>query len=234
MRVVDNVFLETLESHLEGLREKGTSKVIWKGPMPTTAKEPDPPGPRPRQQVTPPDVRVAEPPQPVLPPSPPPPDETKSVPPHSPLQVLRLKRAAECQDSLPAEKSRILLVMNAAELEEPNRSLFSDMLTAIGYRLDEAEYLEWDQQTPLAGQAERMLVMGNDALQATSTAGMDLQIVRGMWQQSPHGKLLSTFPPSYLQDNPAGKKAAWSDLQKLLKDLGLLLPEWTVRKLGKK
>jgi len=228
MTKTESRFLSTLESHLEGLRENGATRVPWKGPMPTAPKKEPEPAPKPRQQVTPPQVPVAETPKPVMPPSPAPKNETVSAATATPtLRVLKLERLAECADDLPAEETRILLVLDAAELEAPNRKLLSDMLYAVGYGLEQAEPITWDQQSPLEGTAERMLVMGNEALQATSSAGMDLQIVRGMWQQSPHGKLLSTFPPSYLQENTAGKKAAWSDLQKLLKDLELSLPDWT-------
>jgi len=144
------------------------------------------------------------------------------------LQVFQ--RMPECGDTSGPEETRILLVVESGELEQKHGILLREMLKAIGYQ-SESPVRAYRENESLAGLGARVLVMGNTALQAVSTSGMDLAIVRGMWQQSTHGKLISTFPPSYLHDNPPGKKAAWGDLQKLLNDLGLEVPDWTRKRL---
>lgn len=140
---------------------------------------------------------------------------------------------AECKDRQPAENTRIVLVTEANELEGDNRQLLSDILNAIGYELP-SHTEPFNSPGELAGKGARILVMGNPALQAVSPAGMDLKIVRGMWQQTPQGKVLSTYAPSSLLENTQGKKAAWGDLQKLLRELDLDIPEWTREKLQRK
>ncbi|MDA3873568.1 MAG: hypothetical protein PF795_06380, partial [Kiritimatiellae bacterium] len=144
-----------------------------------------------------------------------------------------LNRMTECQDRQPAENTRVLLVTEADELEGDNRQLLSDILNAIGYELP-SQTESFKTPGELAGKGVRILVMGNPALQVVSPAGMDLKIVRGMWQQTPQGKVLSTYAPSSLLDNNQGKKATWGDLQKLLKELELDIPEWTRTKLQRK
>jgi hypothetical protein len=137
-----------------------------------------------------------------------------------------------CGDTKPGDETRVVLVVETHELDPPHGTLLLEMLKAIGYE-PETPPEPYRTGTVLADRGARVLVMGNTALQAVGTSGMDLSIVRGMWQQSPHGKLLSTYAPSYLDGNPPGKKAAWGDLRKLLGDLGLDVPEWTRKRLKK-
>lgn len=222
--------IETLSSYLTGLDETGTSSVELQTPFPVHA--PLPPPPRPRQQ-----------PAPVPPLDPPPVEKSILPPPPKPAPVARsvaeklcwctLIRMTACHDTLPAEESTVVLVTGTAECADNNGTLLQQILKAVGYEML-GKPLQLTHPADLSGAGSRILVMGNQALQVVSPAGMDLQIVRGMWQTTPYGKLISTYPPSALHDNPVGKKAVWQDLKNLLKDLGLAVPDWTRTKLSGK
>jgi hypothetical protein len=147
--------------------------------------------------------------------------------------MLRLERLPECHETHPPEHTTLLLVLEARELYEPeHRNLLQSMLHAIGYPLP-------DQSEPVADitdctdKACRILCMGEKANELFCTLNMGLNLVRGKWQATPAGRMIATYAPSYLVNNAAGKRAAWNDLQKLLQDLGLSVPEWTRKKLAK-
>lgn len=223
-----HAILSLIRSHLEGLEETGVSRLRLDGPFKKTASPASPERPNPRQVVQSTPVVPKEPEPDLLPKTEVPPVVPADAP--SALTVRILTRMEACGDTVPTEESRVVLVIESHELEEENGRLLSEMLKAIGYEAA-TEDVPFREGDVLAGRGKRVLAMGNPALRAVSTSGMNLGIVRGMWQQSPHGKLLSTYAPSYLKENPPGKKAAWGDLQILLKDLRLEVPAWTRRKL---
>jgi hypothetical protein len=230
MSALDSL-LGDLESHLQYLEESGVSQIRLDHPLQRIAPPSADPGSKPRQQIIPAPATRAPEPTPSILPRP----EVKNVVQKEVAADIRfqvLTRLPACGDTVEAASTRIVLVTEAHELWPPHLSLLQEILKAIGYECTgDAE--PFTDGTLLTGRGARILAMGNPALQAVSTSGMDLKIVRGMWQQSPHGKLLSTYPPSTLTDNPRGKKAAWGDLQKLLADLKLDVPEWTRQKLKK-
>ena len=219
-----------LASHLSGLEEAGRNRLRLDGPLPRSRPPAPPAAPKPRQVVSTPKPLPPDPEPEILPKPKVDPVAPASAP--ARLSVRILHRMPECEDAVDPANTRLALITEAHELEEKNGELLDQMLKAIGYAAASADepFREGDS---LADRGARVLVMGNTALQIVSPAGMDLGIVRGMWQQSPHGKLISTFAPSYLQDNPAGKKAAWKDLQSVLKDVGVEVPAWTRRRLKK-
>jgi hypothetical protein len=227
----DLSFIDTLASYLEGLEESGHTQVLLDAPFADPPVPVAAPHARPRQQPAPAAPVDLPKPTPVLPDPPAPPVVPKPAARKFVWAVLN--RLHECNDSLPPEKTRVVLVTEAGEVEGENQKLLSEILKAIGYQLP-AKPDPFNEPHDIANQGIRILVMGNPALQAVSPAGMDLKIVRGMWQQTPQGKMLSTYAPSNLIDNNDGKKATWGDLQKLLKDLELGIPDWTRRKLEKK
>ncbi len=208
--------LQTLRSCLDALDEAGQRQIpvtipfrATTAPTPTRAAE-RPPAPAPPAPPRP---------QPVAPP-PPPPRPVRRI------LALRCIRLSECGDKVPSDATAILVLCDHDEMMERNRVLLLDMLKAIGYQMDgEAKPLA--QPSELAGRGVRILCLGNPALLALDPHGMDLGIVRGMWQQTPWGRMIASHPPSYLHDNPPGKKAIWLDLQSLLKDLKLELPPRT-------
>lgn len=224
-------FIDTVCSYLEGLEESGRQQVPLSAPFAEPPASQASPTPRPRQQPAPAPPLEAPASKAVMP-KPPAPKAVAEPVTRKFIQAL-LNRMTECKDSQPAENTRVVLVTEADELDGDNRQLLSDILNAIGYELP-SHPDPFCSPGELAGKGARILVMGNPALQAVSPAGMDLKIVRGMWQQTPQGKVLSTYAPSSLHDNNQGKKATWGDLQKLLKELDLDIPEWTRKKLQRK
>jgi hypothetical protein len=218
--------LQMLRSCLDGLDEAGVRQVPVAIPFrATTAPTPTRAAERPPAPVAAPAPPAATPPprpQPVAPPAAPPP------PPRPVRRILALRciRLSECGDKVPSDATAILVLCDHDELMERNRVLLLEMLKAIGYGVD-GDPQPLAQPPELAGKAARILCLGNPALLALDPHGMDLGIVRGMWQQTPWGRMIASYPPSYLHDNPPGKKAIWLDLQNLLKDLKLDLPPRT-------
>jgi hypothetical protein len=236
-----STLLNTFEQFIQDLQDQGLRTVPCSGPLPSVS----PAAPSVAAQVparnTPPAV-TAEPTAPSAPvrtPEPPMRKEAPDFPPApeekdlSGLVMLLLERLPECLEGRPPEDTRILLVVESGELSEPqNRELLQSMLYAIGYPLPAAQR-PVSELRECTSPVQRIVCMGEAANDHLCTVKMGLSLVRGKWQDTPAGRMIATFPPSYLQDNPTGKRAAWGDLQKLLKDLGLSMPEWTRKKLGK-
>ncbi|WFB34481.1 hypothetical protein P3T73_09945 [Kiritimatiellota bacterium B12222] len=222
--------LETLDSYLRGLEESGISSVELTQGFPVL--ETVPVAPKPRQQPAPvPVVEAAAPAQkPLMPPPPPAKPVVEAV--TQKLVWCTLMRMVECEDQIASTETTVVLVTSAEEFEELNGKLLLQILKAAGYA-PLATPMKLTHPEDISGAGTRILVMGNEALHKISPAGMDLKIVRGMWQNTPYGKLISTFPPSVLHDNPPGKKAVWQDLKNLLKDMNLTVPDWA-RKNAKK
>ncbi|MDF3128012.1 hypothetical protein P0Y35_02265 [Kiritimatiellaeota bacterium B1221] len=221
--------IDSLESYLKGIEEQGLREIVLEHPFP--ASKPEAPPARPRQQPAAVPPRE-EPVKPTLLPPPPKP-EPVAAPVEEKLVWCTLIRLAECGDSGKAADSSVILVTGANEIEEAEGLLLKQILHAAGYEFL-SNPLPLTHPDDVKGAGVRILAMGNHALQKISPAGMDLKIVRGMWQNTPYGKLIPTFPPSILPDNPAGKKAVWQDLKSLLKDLNLEVPNWTQKKLSGK
>lgn len=222
-----NSFPETLASYLEGLADEGVREIELTHPFPVEA--PAPPPPRPRQQPAPVPAREITETKPLLP---------KTAVPEAVVTVAAdklvwctLVRMAECGDRREVKDSTVALVTEEEETQAEHGNLLREILRAAGYSFLSAP-LHLTSADDLKGAGVRILVMGNSALQKISPAGMDLKIVRGMWQDTPYGKLIPTFPPSVLPENPAGKKAVWQDLKRLLQDLELEIPDWTKKKLA--
>ncbi len=221
-----STLIDTLHSYLEGLDEAGVTSLTLQAPFP--AAPPAAPPERPRQQpagVPPVEIPVEK---SILPPAPL--ADPVIKPTAEKLIWCTLLRMAACNDNMPAKDTAVVLVTGAEECRGEAGTLLQQMLKAAGYEMLGTP-MQWTDPSDLTGAGNRILVMGNPALQAVSTAGMDLKIVRGMWQTTPYGKLISTYPPSVLQDNPTGKKAVWQDLKNLLKDLSLEVPAWTLQQL---
>ena len=63
--------------------------------------------------------------------------------------------------------------------------------------------------------------IASQSLLQTKSAMKDL---RGRWQEYRGIKTMVTYPPAYLLRNPADKKKAWADIQKVMAELGLEIP----------
>ncbi|MGA0369050.1 MAG: hypothetical protein ACO3N7_06330, partial [Kiritimatiellia bacterium] len=218
-----------VSSYLEGLAESGTLSVELEHPFPASPPAPDPVRPRQQPAKVPPVEKLEE--KSILPPLPKP--EVVAVPEPNRLVWCTLKRLAECGDPVDATQSAVVLVTEVEETRGEHGELLKQILHAAGYTILQTP-LSLTHPDDLKGAGQRILALGNPALQKISPAGMDLKVVRGMWQKTPYGKLISSLPPSVLPNNPAGKKAVWQDLKSMLKDLSLEVPQWTRDKLSSK
>ena len=216
--------LDLLTAHVDALREQGIDRVPFSVPL---SIDPSPAAATANAAPTPPPASA---PAPRTAPKPEAKSETKPTPPQ--LVWLALKRLPECNDTLPPEQTRIIIICQQSDLTAPHRDLLGKMLHSIGYPLPEIPPHPLETSADLHGKAQRILCFGPAAHAAISTLKMDLALVRGKWQNSPAGRMIATHAPAYLLNNPTGKKAVWTDLQTLLKDLGLTVPDWTRQKLS--
>ncbi|MCS7467972.1 uracil-DNA glycosylase [Stieleria sp. ICT_E10.1] len=69
---------------------------------------------------------------------------------------------------------------------------------------------------------EYIVCLGLVSAQALLCTKLSVGRLRGKFHQYFDSKVLVTYHPSYLLRNPAAKKAAWDDLQLMLRDAGLM------------
>nr|WP_228530887.1 MULTISPECIES: uracil-DNA glycosylase [Myxococcaceae] len=72
----------------------------------------------------------------------------------------------------------------------------------------------------LALQPKAIVALGKFAAQTLLRDTTPITRLRGQWREYQGVKLMPTFHPAYLLRNPAEKKAAWSDLQQVMKFFG--------------
>ena len=72
----------------------------------------------------------------------------------------------------------------------------------------------------LALQPKVIVALGKFAAQTLLRDTTPITRLRGQWREYQGVKLMPTFHPAYLLRNPAEKKAAWSDLQQVMKFFG--------------
>jgi uracil-DNA glycosylase len=72
----------------------------------------------------------------------------------------------------------------------------------------------------LALQPKVIVALGKFAAQTLLRDTTPITRMRGQWREYQGVKLMPTFHPAYLLRNPAEKKAAWSDLQQVMKFFG--------------
>lgn len=70
-----------------------------------------------------------------------------------------------------------------------------------------------------------LLALGAHAARLLLNTERGIGALRGRFHTAPDGwRVMPTFHPAYLLRNPAAKREAWEDLQKVAADLGLQLP----------
>ncbi|MGV3485736.1 MAG: uracil-DNA glycosylase, partial [Planctomycetaceae bacterium] len=74
-------------------------------------------------------------------------------------------------------------------------------------------------------QPEYIVCLGLVAAQAILHTKLSVGRLRGQFHEYRGSKVLVTYHPSYLLREPAVKKAAWADLQFLLRDMGIQIPK---------
>lgn len=72
---------------------------------------------------------------------------------------------------------------------------------------------------------EVIVTLGQPAQLALCGIDMPISKLRGQWQSFRGIKLMPTFHPAYILRSPSAKKPFWEDLQAVMKELGLPLPE---------
>jgi len=96
-------------------------------------------------------------------------------------------------------------------------------------RNPEAEELDncrgfYEQQLNLL-RPEYIVCLGAVSAQELLKTKLSVGQLRGSMHRYLASKVLVTYHPAYLLRNPAAKKAAWQDLQLLIRDAGIKLPE---------
>ncbi|MCC5849656.1 MAG: hypothetical protein JJU29_16355 [Verrucomicrobia bacterium] len=222
--------LNLLAAHVEGLREQGVTRLTVGAALPEIRKTRSvAPSAEPRVRGN--ETRPASESRPSASTSPPPARAAEHAPASKPagpaLVYLRTERSPECADAHDRADTALILVCEKNDLVGENGELLARMLHAIGYPLPTDTGKPLEAVADLHGMAARILCFGAAAHAAVSTLKMDLSLLRGKWQSTPGGRMIATHAPSYLEGNPAGKKAVWADLKNLLQDLGLDIPDWT-------
>jgi len=223
-----HAFLKTFETFVKDLQDQGIRSVPCTSAPPAAsgpAKIPEIPAETVEIQAAPP----ASPPD-VKPTAP----AAASIPskPRPGLVMFQIERLPECLENHSPRDTSVLIVLEERELEPAPRELLQTMLYTIGYPLPHT-HEPFISAADCSDRTARILCLGEKANEAFCSLNMGLSLVRGKWQTTPAGRMLATYAPSSLLENNTGKRAAWNDLQKLLQDLGLSIPEWTRKKLSK-
>jgi DNA polymerase len=70
-------------------------------------------------------------------------------------------------------------------------------------------------------QPKVIVTLGRFALQSLTEKGYAISSVRGQWLRYDDIKVMPTYHPAYLLRNPAAKKEVWSDMKKVMAELGI-------------
>ena len=70
-------------------------------------------------------------------------------------------------------------------------------------------------------QPKVIVTLGRFALQSLTEKGYAISSVRGQWLEHDGIKIMPTYHPAYLLRNPAAKKEVWSDMKKVMAELGI-------------
>ncbi|MGN6182173.1 MAG: uracil-DNA glycosylase [Thermoanaerobaculia bacterium] len=70
-------------------------------------------------------------------------------------------------------------------------------------------------------QPKVIVTLGKFGLQSLTGKGYSISAVRGQWLEYRGIKLMPTFHPAYLLRTPAAKKDVWTDMKKVMTELGI-------------
>lgn len=79
-------------------------------------------------------------------------------------------------------------------------------------------------------QPKVIVCLGNVAAQNLLGTNKSISSFRGQWFDFRGSKLLATYHPAYLLRNPTAKGDVWTDLKKVLVELGLPIPRSTPKR----
>ena len=208
-----NELIDKVQSYLSHLKEEGETHVpiTKRRSRFETISPPPPASPAAAKQPTP---TVTRPTSPAATPA-------QDLP---PLTLCLAQRVPECGG--PDANTQLAFIGEAEEFNGPAGGLLAKMLYAMGYQL-EAERKTWANETD-SPHTLATLALGQQALDRTAGKRSSLTMMRGRPFTSPAGnKVIPTFTPSYLNQNPAAKKAMWKDMLAMLEQLQLDLPPWS-------
>ncbi|MGA7616584.1 MAG: uracil-DNA glycosylase [Thermoanaerobaculia bacterium] len=66
-----------------------------------------------------------------------------------------------------------------------------------------------------------IVTLGRFAVQTLLRSDLPISAVRGKWQSYRGIKVMPTYHPAYLLRNPSAKKDVWSDMKKVMSELGI-------------
>jgi DNA polymerase len=72
-------------------------------------------------------------------------------------------------------------------------------------------------------QPEVIVTLGRFGLQTLFERSIAISSVRGQWVDWNGRRVMPTYHPAYLLRNPAAKKDVWSDMKKVMAELGIAL-----------
>lgn len=72
-------------------------------------------------------------------------------------------------------------------------------------------------------QPEVIVTLGRFGLQTLFERSIAISSVRGQWMEWNGRRVMPTYHPAYLLRNPAAKKDVWSDMKKVMTELGIAL-----------
>lgn len=143
------------------------------------------------------------------------------------LALAVAQRLPECGG--PNDATRLLWISTPEEFEGALGRLLEKMLYALGYGM-EGPPSAWSPAKELLDPAASVLTMGQAALDAVCGKRTSLTMMRGKRISDTGGRPITpTFAPSYMEKNPAAKKAVWNDMLELLDRNGIELPEWSAK-----
>ena len=116
-----------------------------------------------------------------------------------------------------------LLMFVGTKPTDAEEQLLNKMTEAMGLSREQVRLTDVDGCRPPF--AQLIVTLGEDALQGLLGPDSSLAQSRGSFLNYQGIKMMPTFHPSYLIQNPASKKEAWTDLQKVAKELGIEIPQ---------
>jgi len=110
-----------------------------------------------------------------------------------------------------------VFIMNMIRCRPPNDRppAFEEMEHCRGYLQRQLDII----------QPQYIVCLGLMAAQTILNSKLSIGRLRNQFHAYRGSKVLVTYPPSYLLREPEVKKAAWADLQFLLRDMGIELPK---------
>lgn len=139
-----------------------------------------------------------------------------------------LQTAASAVPALTGEgnpHSKLLFIHDAGTLNSASRALLGKMIEAMGltndqiYLCDVTCFIQHSELSPTL-----IVTLGQPATQAILNNQTPIKLQRGRFAPLGAARVLPTFDPAYLLSHPESKREAWSDLQAIARELGLIIP----------